>query len=124
MSIVIKSESTEDFFKRAGEIAEAADKALPVQPGDKIVTFEPEAFHLLMSGKRLALLRYVRNTDGATLESLSQTTGLARTTVSRNINSLEKLGLIQFRFVPPHGQHKIIESVYGKHERLIVQTEI
>jgi len=124
MSTVIKAASTEDFFKRAGKIAEAADKALPVPPGDKVVTFEPEAFHVLMSGKRLELLRYVRDTGTATLESLSQASGLARTTVSKNINSLAKLGLIQFRTASPHGRQKIIEPVYGKDERLIVQTEI
>jgi predicted transcriptional regulator len=122
MSIVIKPANTEDFFKRAKEIAQAADKAQPVASSDKVVTFEPEAFHLLMSGKRLALLRYVRDTGTTTLDSLSQATGLARTTISRDINSLVKLGLIQFHTT--QNKQKIIEPVYGKPERLIVQTEI
>lgn len=126
MSIVIKPASTEEFFKRAGEIADAADKQIPVSPSDKILSFEPEAFQLLVSGRRLALLRYLRNAGTATVESLSQATGLARTTVSRDVNSLEKLGLIHLRITPsfPRGRHKVIEPVYGKHERLILQTEI
>lgn len=121
MNIVIKPATTEDFFKRAREIAQAADKAQPITSSDKVVTFEPEAFHLLMSGKRLALLRYVRDTGTTTLDSLSQATGLTPTTVSRHINSLVKLGLIQFHTT--HNQ-KIIEPVYSKRERLIVQTEV
>ncbi|SEH07071.1 winged helix-turn-helix domain-containing protein [Candidatus Venteria ishoeyi] len=93
-------------------------------PTEKVVTFEPDAFDLLMSGKRLALLRYVRDTGTATLESLSEATGLARTTVSRNINLLAKLGLIQFSTSSAYGRHKVIEPVYSKQQRLIVQTEI
>ena len=79
---------------------------------------------MLLSGKRLELLRCVRDTGTATLESLSQATGLARPTVSKHINSLAKLGLIQFRAASPHGRQKIIEPVYGKQDRLVVQTEI
>jgi predicted transcriptional regulator len=112
MSIVIKSASTEDFFQRAREVAEMADKALPLPSGDKVVTFEPQAFHLLLSGKRLELLRCVRNTGTTTLESLSQATGLTRPTVSKYINSLEKLGLIQFRAASPHGRKKKSLSQY------------
>jgi hypothetical protein len=50
MSIVIKAATVEDFFRRAAEIAEAADAKTPVLPADKVIRLEPEAFHLLMSG--------------------------------------------------------------------------
>lgn len=122
MSIVIKSASTEDFFKRAGEIAEAADNALPTPPCDKVITFEPEAFHSLMSGKRLALLRYVRNIGMTTLESLIQETGLSHAVVSKDIDSLAKLGLVEFKTTSL--QENYIAPIYSKHERLIVQTVV
>ncbi len=112
MRTVIKVESPADFFKRGKVIAKLADQGKQI-PGEHIIAFEdPEDMARLITTAKLALFREVRQSPGSITE-LSERLHRDRSAVKRDIDELEKAGLIavQDMPLPGHGRKKEVRAV-------------
>lgn len=112
MKTVLKVEGPEEFFRRGKEIARLADLGKPL-PEERIISFEdPEDMSRLITAGRLALFREVRRHPGSITE-LSERLHRDRSAVKRDIDELERAGLIEVEMkpFPGHGQKKEVRAV-------------
>ncbi len=102
MRAVIKVETPEAFFKRGKVIAKLADQEKPI-PREHIIAFEnPEDMARLITTAKLALFREVRQRPGSITE-LSERLHRDRSAVKRDIDELERAGLIEVEDMPLPG---------------------
>lgn len=112
MRTVIKVESPADFFKRGKAIAKLADRGKAI-PQEHIIAFEdPADMARLITTAKLALFREVRLNPGSITE-LSERLHRDRSAVKRDIDELEKAGLIEVEDLPfpGHGRKKEVRAV-------------
>jgi len=112
MRTVIKVESPADFFKRGKAVAKLADRGKTI-PEEHIIAFEdPEDMARLITTAKLALFREVRQSPGSITE-LSARLNRDRSAVKRDIDDLEKAGLIEVQDMPlpGHGRKKEVRAV-------------
>ena len=112
MRTVIKVESPADFFRRGKSIAKLADLGKTI-PREHIIAFEdPEDMARLITTAKLALFREVRLSPGSITE-LSERLHRDRSAVKRDIDALEKAGLIEVEDMPlpGHGRKKEVRAV-------------
>ena len=101
-----------EFFKRGKHIARLADQGKPI-PKEHIITFEdPEDMARLITTAKLALFREVRLGAGSITE-LAGRLHRDRSAVKRDIDELEKAGLIEVEDMPlpGHGRKKEVRAV-------------
>ncbi|MDP1606204.1 MAG: HTH domain-containing protein [Rhodocyclaceae bacterium] len=112
MKTVIKTEGTEEFFNRGKLIARLADRG-EAMPRERVIAFEdPEDLARLITTAKLALFREVRNCPGSITE-LSVRLHRDRSAVKRDIDALERAGLIEIETKPHpgHGRKKEVRAV-------------
>ncbi len=112
MKTIIKTESPAEFFKRGREIARLADQSKPI-PHERIIAFEdPEDMAKLITTAKLALFREVRSSPGS-ITKLSARLHRDRSAVKRDIDELERAGLIKVenKPLPGHGRKKAVRAV-------------
>ena len=112
MKTILTAEKPERFFSRGKTVAKLADagKAIPVE---YIIAFEDsEDMARLVTTAKLALFRAVRESPGSITE-LSDRLQRDRSAVKRDIDMLEKAGLITVEDIPHagHGRKKEIRVV-------------
>ena len=112
MRTVIKVETPEEFFKRGKAIARLADQGKSI-PREHIIAFEnPEDMDRLITTAKLALFREVRQRPGS-ITDLSVRLRRDRSAVKRDIDDLEKAGLLEVAdmVLPGHGRKKEVRAV-------------
>jgi predicted transcriptional regulator len=112
MKTIIKTESPAEFFRRGREIARLADHGKTI-PRERVIAFEdPEDMARLITTAKLALFREVRNCPGSITE-LSARLHRDRSAVKRDIDELERAGLIEVESkpLPGHGRKKEVRAV-------------
>lgn len=112
MKTIIKVDKPAKFFERGRAAARLADqgKAIPLE---RVIAFEdPEEMARLITTAKLALFRAVRESPGSITE-LSERLHRDRSAVKRDIDELEKAGLIEVQEIPHpgHGRKKEVRAV-------------
>jgi predicted transcriptional regulator len=105
----IRVERAEVFFERGRSIAGLADRGGPIPPS-RIVAFEDvESLLHVLTEKRVLLLKQVKETP-ASITVLARKLKRDRSAVVRDIQLLERFGVIQVseRVLPGHGKQKWI----------------
>lgn len=112
MKTTIKVASADDFFKRGKEIAKLADQGKRI-PQERIISFEdPEDLARLITTAKLVLFRAVKESPGS-ITDLSQRLHRDRSAVKRDIDELERIGLVEVEDIPfpGHGRRKEVRAV-------------
>jgi predicted transcriptional regulator len=112
MKTTIKLADTDEFFKRGEEIARLADKGKQV-PRERIISFEdPDDLARLITTAKLVLFREVRACPGS-ITDLSLRLRRDRSAVKRDIDELERFGLVEVEVkpFPGHGRKKEVRAV-------------
>jgi len=107
----VKPGSVDEFFSIVGSVMRAADAGEPIKPRVKTLHFEDpvEMLHFLSTAKLMLLRQIKQHPDSIT--NLAKSTRRTISAVTRDINELEKVGIVKTYSVvnPGHGRHKIIE---------------
>jgi predicted transcriptional regulator len=109
--LTIKTGTEEDFFKRGRLLAGAADRGEQI-PDERIVSFEdPADVMKLITVTRLALFRAVKEMPGSITE-ISQRLHRDRSAVKRDVDELERAGLVTIsdKVLPGHGRMKEVRA--------------
>ncbi len=112
MKTTIKVANIDEFFKRGKEIAKLADKDKHI-PRERIISFEaPEDLAKLITTAKLVLFRAVKECPGS-ITDLSQRLHRDRSAVKRDIDELERIGLVEVEEMPfpGHGRRKEVRAV-------------
>lgn len=100
--------TADDFFKRGKRIAKLADQIKRI-PCERIISFEdPEDLARLITTAKLVLFREVKECPGS-ITDLSQRLHRDRSAVKRDVDALERIGLIEVEEKPFHGHVRIKE---------------
>jgi len=110
--ITLRTGSTEEFFERLRDRAKKLDRGEMLPPGITITFEDPVDLLEVLTSERVRLLRRVKE-ESQQISALAA--GLKRDVraVSRDVNLLEKAGLLKTSYKPNpgHGRMKIVESV-------------
>lgn len=107
----IKTGTEEDFFKRGGQLARAADRGEQL-PDERIVSFEdPADLMKLITAARLTLFRAVKEMPGS-ITQISERLHRDRSAVKRDVCELELAGLVTIteKVLPGHGRMKEVRA--------------
>ena len=110
-ALKVKSGSVDEFFSTVREVMRSADKGEKIKTRIKTLSFEDpmEMLHFL-SITKLNLIRRIRQQPDS-ITNLARDTHRKISAVTRDINALEKVGIVKtYRAINPgHGRHRIIE---------------
>ncbi len=112
MKTTVKVATTNEFFKRGEKLAKLADQGKRM-PRERIIAFEdPEDLARLITTAKLVLFREVRECPG-TITDLSHRLHRDRSAVKRDIDELERIGLVEVEEMPfpGHGRKKEVRAV-------------
>ena len=110
--IEIRVEKAEAFFDRGRRIARLADRREAIPPS-RVVAFEDvESFLLLLTQKRVLLLKQLKHTP-ASISELARKLNRDRSAVTRDVQLLERFGVVQVteKPLPGHGKQKWITPI-------------
>ena len=105
----IRVERVDSFFERGRKLAKAADRGNAI-PSSRVVAFEDvESLLHVLTEKRVLLLRQVNQTP-TSISLLAKNLKRDRSAVSRDVQVLERFGVIQVTEepLPGHGRQKWI----------------
>ena len=108
----IRVERVDTFFERGRKLARSADRGDPIAPS-RVVAFEDvESLLHVLTGKRVLLLRELRETP-ASIGDLARKVKRGRSAVTRDVQLLERFGVVQVTEKPPpgHGRMKWVSPV-------------
>jgi predicted transcriptional regulator len=111
----IRVERVDSFFERGRKLATAADRGEPI-PFSRVIAFEGiEALLHVLTEKRVLLLKQVKATPGS-ISLLAKKLGRDRSALTRDIQVLERFGVIQVteKPLPGHGRQKWITPLAGE----------
>ncbi len=115
--IEIRTDDVPGFFSRARDAARRADRGETFE-GKVTLSFEDpqKMFTVLSQGRRRLMLEVMH--EPRTINELSQRLHRNRSSITKDVGLLEKMGLIvsQRRSNPGHGIQKIVRSVARKIE--------
>jgi predicted transcriptional regulator len=112
MKTTIKISGTDEFFQRGKVIAKLADQGKRASR-ERIISFEdPEDLAKLITTAKLILFREVRECPGS-ITDLSQRLHRDRSAVKRDVDELERFGLVEVEDMPfpGHGRRKEVRAV-------------
>ncbi len=112
MKTTIKVANMDEFFKRGKEIAKLADQGKRIAR-ERIISFEePEDLARLITTAKLVLFREIKECHGS-ISDLSQRLHRDRSAVKRDIDELERFGLVEVeeKSFPGHGRKKEVRAV-------------
>jgi predicted transcriptional regulator len=110
--IEIRVERAETFFERGRKLARIADHHRPI-PSSNVVAFEDiESLLHVLTQKRVLLLKQVKQTP-ASISDLAKKLKRDRSAVTRDVQILERFGVLQVteKPLPGHGKQKWITPV-------------
>jgi len=105
----------DSFFARGRKLAAAADRGDPI-PFSRVIAFEDvEALLHVLTAKRVLLLKQVKETP-TSISLLAKKLKRDRSAVTRDIQVLERFGVIQVteKPLPGHGRQKWITPLAGE----------
>ena len=112
----VRPGSVKDFFSTVKSVMRSADKGEAIKPRIRTLSFEDptEMLHFLSSVKLKLIHRIRQHPDSIT--NLAKDTHRKISAVRRDINELEKVGIVRiYRVINPgHGHHKIVELTAKK----------
>jgi predicted transcriptional regulator len=111
----IRVESVDSFFERGRKLAKAADRGDRI-PDSRVVAFEDvEDFLCLLTAKRVLLLKQVKETP-TSISMLAKKLNRDRSAVTRDVQILERFGVIQVteKPLPGHGRQKWVTPLAGE----------
>ncbi|MBS1172181.1 MAG: hypothetical protein H6R12_1011 [Proteobacteria bacterium] len=115
--VVIRTDDVAGFFARAKDAARRADRGLPFE-GKVTLSFEDpqQMFSVLSEARRRLMLEVMR--EPKTINELSKRLHRNRSTVTKDVGLLERVGLLvsQRQANPGHGIQKVVQSVAPKIE--------
>jgi predicted transcriptional regulator len=120
--LTIKTGTEDDFFTRGRQLAKAADHSEPL-PDERIISFEdPADVMKLITAARLALFRAVKEMPGS-ITQISQRLHRDRSAVKRDVDELERAGLVTIadKVLPGHGRMKEVRATAN---RFSLQAEV
>ena len=120
--LTIKTATEDDFFARGRQLAKAADRG-ELLPDERIVSFEdPADVMKLITVARLALFRAVKEMPGS-ITQISQRLQRDRSAVKRDVDELERAGLVTIseKVLPGHGRMKEVRATA---QRFRLQAEV
>jgi len=103
------------FFERGRRFAKAADRGGPIPPS-RVVAFEDINDLLgLLTAKRVLLLKQVKETPSS-VSMLAKKLNRDRSAVTRDVQMLERFGVIQVteKPLPGHGKQKWVAPLAGE----------
>lgn len=106
-TLIVKTASEDDFFKRGRTLAKLADENRPL-PEESMISFEDPADMLsLLTAGRMMLFRAVKEKPGS-ITAIAEGLHRDRSAVKRDIDALEKFGLLMVdsKVFPGHGRMK------------------
>ena len=118
---IVKTGTTEDFFKRGSKVAKLADQGARLAE-ERIISFEdPGDVLRLLTTARLALFRTIKERPGS-ITDVAERLHRERSAVKRDVDELEKVGLVRVnpKVLPGHGLMKEV-SVAARQFRLEAQ---
>jgi predicted transcriptional regulator len=108
MKTIIVTDGPEEFFKRGKQIAQLVDQAKPI-PRERTISFEdPEDLARLVTTAKLLLLREVRSCPGS-ITDIATRLHRDRSSVKRDVDALEHIGLLEVEEKPFPGHGRIKE---------------
>ena len=110
-SVVLKTATEQEFFKRGKTLARRADARQPFRE-EHIVSFEAPADLLkLLTASRLEVFRAVRQ-QPASITGLAQRLQRDRSAVKRDVDQLARVGMVRIdiKVLPGHGRMKEVSS--------------
>lgn len=111
----MRVERVEAFFERGRKLAKAADRGDAI-PFSRVVAFEDVASLLhVLTEKRVLLLKQVQETP-TSIGVLAQKLKRDRSAVTRDVQVLERFGVVQVteKPLPGHGRQKWITPLAGR----------
>jgi predicted transcriptional regulator len=108
-------ERVDSFFERGRKLAKAADRG-DVIPSSRVVAFEDvESLLHVLTEKRVLVLKQVQETP-TSISELAKKLKRDRSAVSRDVQVLERFGVIQVieKPLPGHGRQKWITPLAGE----------
>jgi predicted transcriptional regulator len=111
----IRVEGVDSFFKRGRKLATLADAGGAI-PSSMVVAFEDvESLLHVLTEKRVLLLRQVKETP-TSISLLAKKLRRDRSAVARDVQVLERFGVIQVteKPLPGHGRQKWITPLAGE----------
>ena len=111
----IRVEREDAFFERGRRLAKTADQGDAIPPS-RVVAFEDvESLLHVLTEKRVLLLRQVHQTP-TSISLLAKKLKRDRSAVARDIQVLERFGVIQVieKPLPGHGRQKWITPLVGE----------
>lgn len=109
----VKTGTIEDFFSNVKDIMRAADKSESIKERAATLTFvDPTEMLHFLSEAKIKLIKSIRKRPN-TINNIAKSIKRNRASVYRDINELEKFGLVKTHeeINPGHGRHKIVELV-------------
>ena len=103
----IRVETVDSFFERGRKLAKAVDRGARI-PSSKVVAFEDVKDLLgLLTAKRVLLLKQVKETPSS-ISMLAKELNRDRSAVTRDVQILERFGVVQVteKPLPGHGKQK------------------
>ena len=111
----IRVERLDSFFERGKKLAKAADQSDRIPPS-RVVAFEDvESLLHVLTEKRVLLLRQVKETP-TSISMLAKILKRDRSAVTRDVQILERFGVIQVteKPLPGRGRQKWITPLAGE----------
>ncbi len=111
----VKTGTVEEIFSKAKVAMLAADRNEVIESSYTLTFEDPtELLHFLSSAK-LQLINSIRKHPDS-ITNIAKTTNRNRASVYRDVNELEKVGIVQVSDVvnPGHGRHKIVKITAKK----------
>ena len=110
-TLIIKTATEDDFFKRGRRLAQLADRG-ELLPDECVISFEdPADVMKIVTATRLALFRAVKEMPGS-ITQISQRLHRDRSAVKRDVDELERAGLVTIteKVLPGHGRMKEVRA--------------
>ena len=117
--VVIRTDDLDGFFARAKDAARRADQAQKFEEQVTLTFEDPQHMFTVLSEARRQLMSEVMR-EPKTIKELTTRLHRNRSSVTKDVGMLEKMGLIvsSRQLNPGHGLQKVVQSVAPKIEMI------
>lgn len=114
-TIAVKTGNANDFMEQVKQVMRSIDKKEQLKPSHTVMFEDPKELLQFLSKAKLELIRTIR-AHPESITNLAKVMRRNRSAVGRDIQELEKFGLVKVHeeINPGHGHHKIVELAAPK----------
>jgi predicted transcriptional regulator len=118
--VVIRTDDPDGFFARAKDAARRADRAQKFEEKVTLSFEDPQRMFTVLSETRRRIMSEVMR-EPKTIKELTTRLNRNRSSVTKDVGMLEKMGLIVSRRQtnPGHGFQKVVQSVAPKIDMVV-----